>query len=262
MPVPTHIERARERAEAEQQAVEAKRRAFDAFIDRVENLSPEPTPSAPAGLTAPVGGSSRRTGSRDDRCRTVRTAFAETIRPHSVADCDESESLLETIRSEFTDSLAAALAPTTETAFSGNLKAMIISEATARRTEATVLGRVLAREASHLKDARETVDDITAWIAEADETPLTDLGFETLRHRHETLATHRSHCDRLARRRQEFLRKTTNQGVEIGVRHRSLLPYLYDDFPVDHPLLATAGRLDSVCATCQRAVRTHLVRRV
>lgn len=260
MTVTTYIERARERATAERRVVDAKLEAFDAFVDRVETLPPEPRSSAASSITAPVGGSARGSVATDDRCRTVRTAFDETIRARGVAD--ESEPLLEAIRSQFTESIAAALAPTTESTFSPNLKRMILSEATARRAEAAVLGRALDREGAHLKHAREAVDDVTAWIADADETPLTDLGFGTLRRRHETLATHRGRCDELARRRQAFLRNTTNEGVEIGVRHRSLLPSLYEDFPVDHPLLATLVRLDSACAECQRAVREHLVRRV
>ncbi|OYR50821.1 hypothetical protein [Halorubrum sp. Ea8] len=52
----------------------------------------------------------------DARCREVRRAFHETARPHSLADVDDAdaESLLETVRSEFTESVAVALAPTTD----------------------------------------------------------------------------------------------------------------------------------------------------
>lgn len=261
MPVTTHIDQASERVQAEQAAVDAKLEAFDAFIDRVEDLSPEPTPSASAGITATAGALSRGTASTEDRCRTVRTAFAETISPHSVADVEESESLLETIQNEFSDSIAVALAPTTDTSFTPELKGMVVSAATTRRAEAEVLREALSREAAHLENAGDTVETITTWIADADETPLTDLGFEALQERHETLASHREYCDDLARERQAFLQQTTNQTVEIGVRHKSLIPYLYQDFSVDHPLLATVARLDNVCAECQRTVRQHLVRR-
>lgn len=74
----------------------------------------------------------------DERgCRRVRRAFEETVRPHSTADVENGEPLLESVR--------------------------------------------------------------------ADETPLSALGFETLRCRHETLADHRERCQRLADRRQAFL---------------------------------------------------------
>jgi hypothetical protein len=261
MTVNTHIADARTRVRAEREAVEAKVAAFETFRDRVTELPTEPTPSSGAGITATAGRQLTADAPSEDHCRAVRRAFAETVRPHSVADLDDSESLLATIREELSEPVAAALAPTASASFSPELKRMVLSEATTRRTETAVLRRALGREATQLDDAGEVVDDVTGWIANADETPLTELGFDQLRRRHETLADHRDRCGAVATRRQEFLQGTTNRNVEVGIRHRSLVPYLYDDFPVDHPVLATVTRLDAVCAECQRAVRTHLVRR-
>jgi hypothetical protein len=260
MTVTTHIEQARTQVRTEREAIDAKRRAFERFRDRVAAVQPEPAPSS-SRITA-TGGTLHQKSSSKDRCRTVRTAFDETIRPHSVADVDGTESLLTTIRNELSESIALALAPTTESTFSATLKEAIVSEASARRTEIDVLHRALVREEAHLDDAGDVVDDVTTWITDADQTPLTDLGFEALRTRHETLAGHRDRCAELARERQAFLRQTTNENVDVGIRHRSLVPYLYGEFPVDHPVLTTVVRLDSVCAECQRAVRQHLVRRV
>jgi hypothetical protein len=262
VPVETYVDRAGVRVRAEREAVAAKRDAFEAFRDRVSEI-PASTPTAATGRTmATAGQGFRADGSGDDRCRRVRTAFAETVQPHSVADVDGGESLLATIRSEFTDAIAVALAPTTEPSFSPELKRLLLSEAADRRTEADVTCRALAREQSELDDAADTVDGITTWIAGADETPLTDLGFEELRDRHERLADHRAACEDLVRDRQAFLRETTNRGTDLGIRHRSLLGYVYGELPVEHPVLATAARLEVTCRECQRAVRDHLVRRV
>jgi hypothetical protein len=260
MSVQTYVDQARRRVQAEREAVAAKLAAIDGFVERIGDLSTASTPSTTEAIAA-GGGLVRAESATEDRCRTVRTVFADTIRPHSVADVDESEPLLATIRSEFSDGVAVALAPTTETAFTAELKRAVLSEAAARRAETAVLRRALDREAGHLEAAGETVDDVTGWIADADETPLTDLGFEALQQRHETLARHRTRCDTLAERRQVFLNGTTNEGADTGIRHRVLVPYLYQEFPVDHPLLATAARLDATCAECRRAVRAHLVRR-
>lgn len=191
MPVITYIDRARERVQAEQATVDAKLEAFDAFIDRVEDLSPEPTPSAATGITATAGSLSSGTSPTEDRCQAVRMAFAETIRPHSVTDVDEPESLLETIQNEFSDSIAVALAPPTETSFSPELKRTVVSAASTRRAEAEVLRQALDREEAQLRDAGDTVETVTTWIADAAESPLTDLGFEALQDRHETLTSHR-----------------------------------------------------------------------
>lgn len=263
MAVDTYIKQAQTRVRAEQEAINEKLRSYETFIRRVRELQPDQTPSSVAGLTT-AGRATHLSadGSSADGCRTVRTAFAETVRPHSVADVDETESLLETIHEEFTDAIAVALAPTTEASFTPELKQMVLAEAQSRRSEAAALQKALEREETHLDDAAGTVDDIIEWIVDANETPLTDLGFEALQQRHETLTDHRDRCDEVARARQEFLQRTTNNGLDAGVRHRSLIPYLYQDFPVDHPVLATAARLDETCQECQQAVRDHLVRGV
>jgi hypothetical protein len=260
MSAQTHIDRARTRVRAERETVDAKLDAIDAFIDQIGDLSTAPPPSTTETITA-GGGPVRAESNPEDRCRTVRTVFAETIRPHSVADVDEPESLLETIRGELSEGIAVALAPTTDTRFTAELERAILSEAATLRAETDVLRRALVREDDHLETAGEAVDEITGWITDADETPLTDLGFGALQQRHETLARHRNRCDELAEQRQGFLRETTNEGIDVGIRHRTLVPYLYQEFPVDHPLLVTIARLDDACAECQRAVRQHLIRR-
>jgi len=262
MTVDTHIQQARARVRAEQEAIDARRDAYEAFIRRVRELQPEQPPSSVTGITA-AGGATRLSEDTagSDRCRTVRTAFAETVQPHSVADVDGAEPLLETIREEFTDAITVALAPTTDASFTPELKQMVLAEAGSRRSEAAALRKTLRREDAELDGVAETVDDVIAWVVDTNETPLTDLGFDALKQRHETLAGHRARCEEVARDRQEFLRGTTNNGAESGVRHRSLVPYLYRDFPVDHPVLATVATLESTCRECQRAVRDHLVRR-
>ena len=261
MTVETYIDRARTRVRAELEAVDAKRDAYDAFLDRVSDLRPEPVSAPATGLTTAGGTRLTADAPSDDRCGTVRSAFAETIRPHSVADLEGSEPLLETIRAEFTDAIAVALAPTTDAAFSPELKRMIVAETRARRSEATALRKALDRENAHLGDADAAVDEIVEGVVDVDETPLTDLGFDALARRHETLETLRDRCSELVRRRQELLRRATNDGVDVGVRHRSLVPYLYGEFPIDHPVLATVAALDDACMDCQRTVRAHLIRR-
>ena len=261
MTVTTHIESAQSRVRAERAAVERKLESVETFADRVADLSTDPVPSAAVGVTATAGPRRRGESRATDRCRAVRTAFAETIRPHSLDDTDGTEPLLSTIRAELTDGIAVALAPTTDVSFSVELKEAIIAETHARRVEAETLVTALDRERSALDDAASTVEDVTGWLVDADETPLTDLGFDALRARHETLATHRDRCRDLADRRQAFLDESTASNSGAGISHRTLVPYLYEDFPVDHPVLSTAARLDAVCRTCQRAVRDHLVRR-
>ena len=256
----TRIHDARDRVEDEREAIEAKLDAVDRFVDRVEHCQPGPTPAA-GSVTATAGTLSRDSPSGGDTCEVVREAFAETIRPHSLDDVEERESLPETIQTELSESVAVALAPTTNTSFTPELKQAVLSEARTRRAETETLGKALQREATQLADAAAVVDEITGWIVTADETPLSDLGFEALRARHERLDTYRERCETVAMWRQSFLDGATNNGPEVGVTHRSLGPYLYQDFPTDHPVLTTVARLADTCGDCQRAVRDHLVRR-
>ena len=262
MNINTYIGQAQTRVQDEQEAVDELLEAYETFICRVRTLQPDQTPSPMAGITT-AGGATRLSTDTPatDRCQTVRTVFAETIRPHSVASIDGAESLLETIRAEFTDEIAVALAPTTDVSFSPELKRMLLAEAGARRSEAASLREALGREEAHLDEAASSVDGVITWIANSDETPLTDLGFEGLKRRHETLASHVDCCEEVAHNRQEFLQATTSSGGDTGVRHRDVMPYLYQDFSVDHPVLATAATLTETCQECQRAVRDHLTRR-
>jgi hypothetical protein len=261
MTVDTHIERARTRVQTELEIVEAKLEAAEDFLEAVEALSTASAPS-PTADTSPTGaGLVRAASTAEDHCRTVRQVFTETIRPHSIDDLDGPEPLLETVRAELSEEVAVALAPTTDTSFTPAVKRAVVAEASSLRGETGVMRRALERERAGLDTAGDTVDDVVGWVVDADETPLTALGFEALRERHETLARHRDRCERLAERRQAFLAGTTNDGVDVGLRHRRLVRYLYDDFPMDYPVLVTVARLDDACAQCQRAVRRHLVRR-
>lgn len=258
----TRIHDARARVERERDAVEAKLDAIDRFVARVEDVTPGTRASPSPGVTATVGTFSHRGRSGGGSCEAVRQAFAETIRPHSLDDVEERESLRETIRAELSEPIATALASTSNTGFSPELKRAVLSETGVRRAETETVYRALEREATQLDGAKEVVDEVTEWIATADETPLTDLGFEELQLRHERLAGYRTRCQTTADERQAFLAGATNEGPEIGISHRRLCPYIYQNFPTDHPVLATIARLDDTCADCQRAVRDHLVRRV
>ena len=262
MPSHTRIHDALTRVQTEQDAVEAKRAAIDQFIERVEACSPASSPAAATSVTATVGLTPQQSQGTTDKCQAVRQAFAETIQPHSLDDVDDSESLHETIQTELSQSIAVALAPTTEATFSPELKQAVLSKSHVRRAATDNFRRALDGEASELSDALETIDEITEWIATADETPLSELGFKKLRARHETLGAYRSQCKELASHRQDFLDGATSHCETIGISHIDLVDYAYQDFPIDRPVLATIERLDETCGECQRIVRQHLVRRV
>lgn len=260
--VETHVDRAAARVREERTALESKGAAYEAFVRRVAAVPAESAPSGQPGAAVATGTQFRTEARGSDRCRAVREAFAETVRPHSVADVDDAESLSTTIRNELTDAVADVLAPTTDAVFTPETKRAIVAEARTQRAGVAVTERALDREAASLDDAAAVVEAVTSWVAGAERTPLSELGFDALRNRHRTLAAHRERCEAAVADRQTFLRESTGRTAAVEVGHRALARYLYQELPVKYPVLSTVTRFDGVCESCQRAVRAHLVRRV
>jgi len=269
MTIQTHIDRALDRVRDEQTHVDEKQAAFDAFERSVRDISPVlqrthggPGQSADGGLVTVSASSLTPTAeSGADRRREVRETFAETVRPYSIEDIDEPESLSKTISEELGDDVSVALAPETGGRFTPPVKRAALSAITERRQELAAMEQTLDAEKQSLRTADQLITEITDWLVQANETPLTDLGFNILQVQHETLADHRSRIDKVATDRQELL-NATSCGATVGINHRTLTEYLYAEFPVDYPALVTVARLDGVCADCQRIIRDHLVRRI
>jgi uncharacterized protein (DUF3084 family) len=266
MSIETHIKSALARVERERTHVEEEHRAYERFHSAVASLSigPVPTQSASGptvGGAVSVSGGSQSEATKTDAGR-IRELFSETVRPYSVADLDTEESLLETIREELGDSIAFILAPNTDVRVSPQVQRAICSAATQRQRELDAMSRALDREAESLQAAADDCQTITDRVTHHDQTSLLELGFPELQRRHEQLSGHRDRCeDRLATR-QETIQATTSRDAQIGLTHRSLVRYLYQEFPVSYPVLSTMTRLDSLLADCQLTVRDHLTRRV
>ncbi|EMA44894.1 DUF7260 family protein [Halococcus saccharolyticus] len=272
MTVETHVRQALDRVRDEQAVVTEKQTAYGRFVREIEQLSVD-TPSGTQATRQATAGQQTTAGSvatmqssgtgGSDRCERVREQFATTVRPHSTADVDDGETLLEAIAAELSEQVAVALAPQNATVgFTAGIKNGVLSEVTQRRSELRAMERALDREAESLVEATDTLDDVLGWIVEVNETPLTELGFEALRARHDRLDEFREECATVARDRQSVLRATTTGDGEAGIAHQDLAACLYDAFPVAYPILSTVARVIEVCDRCQRAIRAHLVRRV
>lgn len=264
-PVTAHIERGRRRVRAEKERVVDQRRAYGQFQRDLDAVAVATAgggtePVGPGGLSvqSTVAGSDPGT----DGCRQVREAFAGTVRPHSVADVGREEPLLETVREELGEGVAVALAPGTDARLTPRVKRAVESSAQKREQRLAAMERALEREGDSLENAAETIEGVADWLVEADETPLSALGFEGLRGRHTALAERKEMCESLLAERQELLGSTTSREATVGLDHDSLVGYLYGDLSATYPVLATVTRLVGVLSDCQRTVRDHLVRRV
>jgi hypothetical protein len=265
MTVETHIQQALDRVREEQDAIDGKQTAYKRFVSGVEKTSTDPPTTQRGDLqtTSPVATmSSTPSGGSKNRER-VRELFSKTVSPRSTADIDDPETLLETIAAELSDQVAVALAPqNATTGFTAGLKQGVLSEAAQRRRELRAMGRALDRERASLVAAEDTIDEILEWIVDANETALTELGFEALRARHERLDEFHDRCGTIARERQPLLHASTSADAQIGIAHQELMKCLYVTFPVAYPVLSTVVRVEQVCDECQRAIRDHLIRRV
>jgi hypothetical protein len=263
MTVETHIQQAIDRVHEEQTATDGKQEAYKRFVTGVEEVAVE-TPTAQRGglRTGPAATVAASSSGGSKSREQVRELFAETVRPHSTADVDDPETLLETIGVELSEQVAMALAPRNMTGFTTNLKQGVLSEAAQRRHELRAMEHALDREEASLAAANDSMSEVLAWIVDTNETALTDCGFEALQARHERLDGFHDRCGTIARERQSLLHATTSADAQAGIAHQELMNCLYDGFPVACPVLSTLVRIEQLCNECQRSVRNHLIRRV
>ncbi|MGQ3412734.1 DUF7260 family protein [Natrinema sp. LN54] len=262
----TAAHRALEHLEVEEDAVAERGEAFEAFAERVRAVPAKPPASA--GIqqataatpvaTAGVQGSTPEVSG--DRCVTVREAFAETVRPHSTADLEDEESLAETIAAELTEDIAVALA--TETGWTPPLKRAVLAEIGNRQREVTALQDTLQNERDTLEAAIDEIDEIVAWLQSTADESLLQCDFETLRAKHERLATYRERLEERTEARQAQFTGSTNRYGPGGTRYRTVVASLYSACSARYPLLSSTTRLYGICGDCQETVRAHLTRRV
>lgn len=242
----THVDRARARVGRETEAVEAKRDAYGRFRTRLGSVS---TRSNGTGTGDTLVSATGGTGTQP-----IRRSFAETV-----AETCEDRATGELLAAELGEDVATAL---TANGATPALRRAVRAETDRRRAELAAMDGALGAEADSLERAADAVEPIREWLIEENPTPLSELGFDRLRERHARLAGFREACRELVADRQAHLGRTTGVDGQAGVRHRDLVGYLYEDSPIDHPVLVTATRLDDLCEEAQRSVRDHLVRRV
>jgi hypothetical protein len=262
----TRLDAAAERVAEERRAVVAERDALDGFLERVDEVaSSNARPLADGGVRTGATGASTVLGvgpgdEGPDELGEIREAFVDLVVP-TVPDHVEDDSPAAVLRDELGPEVAGALAG--EGPLTPPIRAGLRESVAERRRELDATEVVLDRERDRLTAVRETVGDAVDWLHAADETPLSELGFDELRERHERLADIRDECDALVADRQAFLCGTTGRDG-CRVSHDPFFAYLYGATAtpdVDFPVLATLADLAALVGDCQRTVRGHLTRR-
>ena len=267
----TAVHRALECLENERDAVRDRASAFETFARRVRDV---PTPSGPAGtsgagpatpkaMATAVSSVAATPAPPEDRCETVREAFADAVEPHTIADAEAS--LLETMATELSEEVAVSLSPASDADWTPTLKRAVLEETETQRRKAALLEETLQRERRTLEAAIDEINEIVGWLEATADESLLQCGFDDLYEKHDRLETYRERLESLTERRQsqfdEFDEVRTPGGSD-GDGYRELVAAIYADLPVRYPVLSTATRLYGICGGCQRTVREHLVRRV
>ncbi|MFC6769042.1 ABC transporter C-terminal domain-containing protein [Natrinema soli] len=268
----TAVHRALECVDEEQEAIRDRGAAFETFAQRVRAV-PAKHPGSTrlqrtvtemsttaTQATPPQGSQGSIPSTSAGRCVTISRTFAETVRPHSVADCDADESLVETIAAELTEDVAVALVA--ESGWTPTLKSAVLEAVSTRRREVESLQGLLQRERSALETAIEEIDEIVDWLRATADESLLQCDFDALQAKHERLEAYRDRLEARIERRQAQFTESTNRYGPGGTRYRSVVTSVYSDLSVRYPLLSTGIRLYGICGGCQRAVRSQLTRRI
>jgi len=254
----TLIDEAQQLVIDERKAIADKLAALDRFAKGVTKIStetrPSPTGSAVAGNFL---NSSPMSVSNDDRICRVRSLFAETVQPHSIADIGRSEPLLVTIQEEFNEEIALALSPSTNHQFTPQLQRAICSATERCKSDLRVMDKGLAIEEDDLEyvaELRKSLPDKLSAAPDASEIHST-----TLVNQYEKIEHCKRQCEQLTIDRQLTVHATINHSPEGNLSHSFLLDYIYQSLDVDYPVLSATIQLINHCETHQQTICERLI---
>ena len=184
-------------------------------------------------------------------CGDVVEAFEDTLNR-----CEESTGLRVTMSGELGKELAGLLLKDDGSRLTSELKRAVLRSTDERRSQLRVLRRALETEEESVRATIELVESVDGALS-ADEQ-LIGLGFDELRRRHGNLTRLKKDCERRIHERQETLSETTKEASAAGLRHMSLIEYLYEELPTEHPVLSTLTETVRVCEEGEHELRGHI----
>ncbi len=202
----------------EREQVKAELRAFETFLDRVEEIECEPPQWRHAdGID----------GAKSRKLPKVRDAYQQTVM--SVDHYDEvyNNTLFADVEAEFGSELAAVVHPTTETSFTERTRGLVVTAAKNSIQQRTAMLERLDAEEQSLETAQEQIRD---FVEELDGAHIPYWYAKTFLTR----------IDEVACNRQAMIRRTQTSGFTNG---HQLCEYLYADERWTYPVLTGLGRL-------------------
>jgi hypothetical protein len=250
----TYIPKALSIANEEHDRVVAERDSFAALGRHLSDIEPHSHHSTgpPAQSLGPHLNSDNR--SPGSQLRKVRRAYRETIMAVAHYDDEYGQALATDLREEFTDEIAIAV--TTGERFTPQLKTALQQHVTNSQRERTRLLQDVDDERTGLEQAKQTMKPIRDALQELDDILLFQQSFPTLQDQYERFCEYEEQCTAVIEQRQQQHHETPRQWSNGDVG--DLQWYLYDDLPVQYPVLADGIALIEQIQAAQQAIAATL----
>lgn len=225
-----------------------EREAFDAFLGRLDAISPDAPAAVPAGI-AP------RSFGATDSLADVREAYRGTVMAVPHFDHDYGDTLVDSVATELSAAVADAL--TAPGPLSSPLYATVRSLARRARDDRDTFLDRLDAEADSLVDAAERIerlsDELDALVDDWPSTP----SFDTLFRCYEATDRLRERADAVVAERQVFLRE---QSVVVHTESVDMATYLYapDEELSTYPALAALAAFGRRLGRIRRRIGQRL----
>lgn len=226
-------ERLRARLEAERRAVTEEIEAFDAFVDRIEEVTPErPAP------TGGVRGFDHHGGASG--LQAVREAYERTVMAVAHYDEEYDDTYPESVVAEFGPEVGAALIDGRR--FQAHLKRATVEKARTCRADRECLLETLEIESESIASVGDDLRSVEAELREFESAPPSRRGYGALEAEWRRLDALTEEIDRVATTRQRAIKRQRRE-FTIPSEAPDIPTYLYSESDDDYPLLALCVRL-------------------
>lgn len=240
--------------EEELRRLAAEREAFTRFRSRVSDLEASEVSAAVPVTGGIASGSGTLT---DDSLDQVRDAYRGTVMDVAHYEGDYGEPLADNLAAEFGDDLAIAVVEGSR--LTPQLKAALLRSSQESAQRRASLFSTLQSESESLTAAGNVLEEVEAERVAIDERPVAEQSYEALVDDWRHLGRLTDRCRQLVTDRQDRLRELS---ASMPPGRPELRTYLYDDLPVNHPVLADGAALAESVEDLRGRVLQSLTRRV
>jgi hypothetical protein len=244
------FETARERVTEERQRTASERDAFRAFARKLRDIQPQ-TQTTAGGVPAVQAA----TGGPDDRLGAVEDAYRSTVMSVSHYTDEYDESYEEHVAGEFNADIATVL--TDGPRFESHHRQAVIAGAKSAAQRRDDLLVEINDELASLAENADAVRTIEEEVCDAEDRPFSTLSFGSLEGYFTRMDTLEAKCAEILEERQSTLVRQRRR-ISLPIDAPDIAIYLYQDLPVNYPIIATLadllGRIEAVQDDINRAI--------